>query len=233
MRNLFFQVYGINVDPRHLLLIADYMTFDGTYKPLNRVGMDGCSSPFQQMSFESTLKYLKNAVVYNLKDNVRSPSSSLVVGTEPKVGCGLMKVFHEIQWMTWSENIGLKTKISVSTVMYLVIVEFTFKKTNLKAVFLLNRFLRNSENFKSNYKPKYIVFIIFSKHCILVNKFLKHPPNLCVSLLTDSFLFNIVNLMPLITWSWIQNEVEFHFKSVEILIWKLPDVQAKTISILT
>lgn len=27
-----FQVYGITVDPRHLLLIADYMTFDGSFK---------------------------------------------------------------------------------------------------------------------------------------------------------------------------------------------------------
>ncbi|CAB0006219.1 unnamed protein product [Nesidiocoris tenuis] len=48
-----FKVYGITVDPRHLSLVADYMTFDGVYRPLNRVGMEGGSSPLQQMSFEA------------------------------------------------------------------------------------------------------------------------------------------------------------------------------------
>jgi DNA-directed RNA polymerase I subunit RPA1 len=35
-----FGVYGICVDPRHLGLLADYMTFDGSYKPLNRAGIE-------------------------------------------------------------------------------------------------------------------------------------------------------------------------------------------------
>jgi hypothetical protein len=34
--HFFFQAYGIEVNPRHLSLVADYMTFDGTYKPFNR-----------------------------------------------------------------------------------------------------------------------------------------------------------------------------------------------------
>jgi DNA-directed RNA polymerase I subunit RPA1 len=35
-----FASYGIAVNPRHLTLIADYMTFDGTFRPMNRLGMD-------------------------------------------------------------------------------------------------------------------------------------------------------------------------------------------------
>ncbi|KAL7577816.1 hypothetical protein ACA910_010567, partial [Epithemia clementina (nom. ined.)] len=34
-----FGVYGIEVDPRHLSLIADFMTFDGGFKPMSRIGM--------------------------------------------------------------------------------------------------------------------------------------------------------------------------------------------------
>ena len=34
-----FDVYGINVDYRHLSLIADYMTNNGAYRPFNRIGM--------------------------------------------------------------------------------------------------------------------------------------------------------------------------------------------------
>lgn len=58
-----FKVYGIAVDPRHLLLIADYMTFDGSVKPMNRKAMETAASPLQQMSFESSLQFLKSATI--------------------------------------------------------------------------------------------------------------------------------------------------------------------------
>lgn len=58
-----FKMYGITVDSRHLSLIADYMTFDGRYQPLSRKGMEGSASPLQQMSFESSLNFLKNAAL--------------------------------------------------------------------------------------------------------------------------------------------------------------------------
>ncbi|CAE7822775.1 rpa1, partial [Symbiodinium sp. KB8] len=41
-----FGVYGISVDNRHLGLIADYMTFSGGYRPMNRLGMNALTSPF-------------------------------------------------------------------------------------------------------------------------------------------------------------------------------------------
>lgn len=58
-----FKMYGITVDCRHLSLIADYMTFDGTFQPLSRKGMEDSASPLQQMSFESSLNFLKNATL--------------------------------------------------------------------------------------------------------------------------------------------------------------------------
>lgn len=58
-----FNVYGITVDPRHLTLIADYMTYTGSFEPLNRTGMENSRSPFQQMSFEASLTFLKGAVM--------------------------------------------------------------------------------------------------------------------------------------------------------------------------
>lgn len=44
-----FGAYGIAVDPRHLGLVADHMTFDGGYRPLNRAGMADFSSPCLQV----------------------------------------------------------------------------------------------------------------------------------------------------------------------------------------
>ncbi|NXP82126.1 RPA1 polymerase, partial [Ramphastos sulfuratus] len=58
-----FAVYGIVVDPRHLSLVADYMCFEGFYKALNRIGIQSNSSPLQQMTFETSYKFLKEATM--------------------------------------------------------------------------------------------------------------------------------------------------------------------------
>lgn len=84
-----FAVYGIEVDPRHLSLVADYMCFEGVYKPLNRLGMQSNSSPLQQMTFETSYKFLKQAIMMGAHDELRSPSACIVVGKVVKGGTGL------------------------------------------------------------------------------------------------------------------------------------------------
>lgn len=81
-----FSAYGINVDARHLSLVSDYMTYEGTIKAFNRVGMESNSSPFQKMSFETTTHFLRGAVLTGDTEKLSSPSSRLVVGRV--VGCG-------------------------------------------------------------------------------------------------------------------------------------------------
>lgn len=46
-----FKGHGIGVDPRHLNLIADYMTRGGGYTPFNRIGLTSNVSPFTKMSY--------------------------------------------------------------------------------------------------------------------------------------------------------------------------------------
>jgi|GEM_PF-1188445 len=58
-----FGVYGISVDRRHLSLIADYMTFEGAYKPFNRMGIASNPSPFVSMSYETTMSFLTSATL--------------------------------------------------------------------------------------------------------------------------------------------------------------------------
>ncbi|NXG50865.1 RPA1 polymerase, partial [Psilopogon haemacephalus] len=84
-----FAVYGIAVDPRHLSLVADYMCFEGFYKALNRIGIQSNSSPLQQMTFETSYKFLKEATMMGAHDELRSPSACLVVGKVVKGGTGL------------------------------------------------------------------------------------------------------------------------------------------------
>ena len=87
-----FGVYGIQVDPRHLSLIADYMTYEGDYKPMSRNGMKHNSSAFLQMSFETTANFLKQAAMIHDKDVMTSPSANIVVGRPIKHGSGLLEV---------------------------------------------------------------------------------------------------------------------------------------------
>lgn len=84
-----FAVYGIAVDPRHLSLVADYMCFEGVYKPLNRFGIQSNSSPLQQMTFETSFQFLKQATMMGSHDELRSPSACLVVGKVVRGGTGL------------------------------------------------------------------------------------------------------------------------------------------------
>ncbi|XP_076665457.1 RNA polymerase I subunit RpI1 [Andrena cerasifolii] len=92
-----FKMYGITVDVRHLSLIADYMTFDGTFQPLSRKGMEDSASPLQQMSFESSLNFLRNATLQGKRDNLVSPSSRLMLGQPCKSGTGACSLLVRIQ----------------------------------------------------------------------------------------------------------------------------------------
>lgn len=91
-----FKVYGIIVDPRHLLLVADYMTFSGKYEPFSRKTIGDNPSPLQQMSFESSLNFLKIAVTRGKRDELVSPSSRLMVGQPVIGGTGIFSLFYKL-----------------------------------------------------------------------------------------------------------------------------------------
>jgi DNA-directed RNA polymerase I subunit RPA1 len=83
-----FASHGIGVDTRHLNLIADYMTRNGCFTPFNRMGLQGNVSPFTKMSFETTVMFLKDAVMDGDWDELMGPSSRLVTGRPGRIGTG-------------------------------------------------------------------------------------------------------------------------------------------------
>ena len=83
-----FGSHGIAVDNRHLNLIADHMTRNGDYTAFSRMGLKGNVSPFTKMSFETTLAFLKDAVLDGDWDDLTTPSSRLVMGKLGRVGTG-------------------------------------------------------------------------------------------------------------------------------------------------
>ncbi|KAJ7566178.1 hypothetical protein O6H91_02G091400 [Diphasiastrum complanatum] len=83
-----FGSYGIAVNSRHLGLIADFMTFQGGYRPCNRVGINASPSPFLKMSFETATSFLTDASLQGQTDHLRSPSARIVLGQPVQVGTG-------------------------------------------------------------------------------------------------------------------------------------------------
>ena len=91
-----FAAYGIVVDYRHLSLLADYMTFEGVYKPFNRMALETSSSPLQQMSFETTMHFLVKAALQGKTDHLKNPSSQLVVGRVMSSGTGSFELLQPL-----------------------------------------------------------------------------------------------------------------------------------------
>jgi DNA-directed RNA polymerase I subunit RPA1 len=91
-----FSGHNISVDNRHLNLVADMMTRGGAFSAFNRTGMKSGVSPFMKMSFETTVGFLKDAVLEGDWDDLRGPSARIVTGKASKVGTGAFDVFMPV-----------------------------------------------------------------------------------------------------------------------------------------
>ncbi|KAI6003678.1 hypothetical protein EDD15DRAFT_1220993 [Pisolithus albus] len=91
-----FDAYKIDVDIRHLELIADYMTFEGGYKPFNRKGLSTNPSPLLKASYETTTAFLSDATLHGDFDDLTTPSSNIVVGRPILTGTGVFDVVMPI-----------------------------------------------------------------------------------------------------------------------------------------
>lgn len=82
---------NILVDVRHLLLLADLMTFDGEVRGIVRTGITGeKASPFARAAFEQTIKHLLEASFKGEKDRLQGVVENIIVGQPIKVGTGLV-----------------------------------------------------------------------------------------------------------------------------------------------
>lgn len=91
-----FKGHSITVDNRHLNLIADVMTKGGGYTPFNRRGLKSGTSPFMKMSFETTVAFLKDAVLEGDRDDLKGPSARIVMGKLGRMGTGAFDVLTSV-----------------------------------------------------------------------------------------------------------------------------------------
>jgi DNA-directed RNA polymerase I subunit RPA1 len=72
------------------------MTFEGVYKPFNRIGIRSNSSPLQKMSFEMCLQFFKDAYLHGQHEDLQSPSACIVTGRKVNVGTGKFDILTKL-----------------------------------------------------------------------------------------------------------------------------------------
>ncbi|MHA1208982.1 MAG: DNA-directed RNA polymerase subunit A'' [Candidatus Freyarchaeota archaeon] len=80
---------GLDVDIRHIMLVADLMTVSGEIRQIGRHGISGeKESVLARAAFEVTVKHLIEAAVKGEEDNLRGITENVIVGQLIPVGTG-------------------------------------------------------------------------------------------------------------------------------------------------
>ena len=84
---------GLNVDERHIMLISDMMTVDGSIKGITRYGIIGeKSSVLARASFETPIRHLINAALVGERDPLNSVVENVMINQTIPIGTGLSRV---------------------------------------------------------------------------------------------------------------------------------------------
>ncbi len=84
---------GLEVDIRHVLLVADIMTVDGEVKPIGRYGIAGAKgSVLARANFEETVKHLTSAAIKGEVDMLRSTIENVIINQVVPVGTGMVEL---------------------------------------------------------------------------------------------------------------------------------------------
>lgn len=94
----------MDIDPRHMQLLADVMTFKGDILGITRFGLAKMrDSVLQLASFEKTPDHLFDAAWRNKKDKVEGVSECIIMGQTTKIGTGAFKVVRALNDLTDTE----------------------------------------------------------------------------------------------------------------------------------
>ncbi len=84
---------GLNVDERHIMLVADMMTVDGSIKGITRYGIIGeKSSVLARASFETPIKHLINASLIGERDPLNSVVENVMINQVIPIGTGISRI---------------------------------------------------------------------------------------------------------------------------------------------
>ncbi|RCK65164.1 DNA-directed RNA polymerase III subunit RPC1 [Candida viswanathii] len=85
--------HGMSVDPRHIQLLGDVMTYKGEVLGITRFGLAKMrDSVLQLASFEKTTDHLFDAAFYMKEDKVEGVSECIILGQTMSIGTGAFKL---------------------------------------------------------------------------------------------------------------------------------------------
>lgn len=85
--------HGMSVDPRHIQLLGDVMTYKGEVLGITRFGLSKMrDSVLQLASFEKTTDHLFDAAFFMKKDKIEGVSECIILGQTMRVGTGAFKL---------------------------------------------------------------------------------------------------------------------------------------------
>ncbi len=91
---------GLDVDLRHLMLLADTVTFDGEVKAIGRYGVSGKkSSVLAKANFEETKRHLINASFYGETDTLEGVIENIMIGHIAPIGTGMIELAIDTEKM--------------------------------------------------------------------------------------------------------------------------------------
>ena len=101
LENQFHEVFGSTdkfVSPRHIGLVCDLMTSKGKIMAANRNGINNSDiGPFAKISFEETIRQLKEAGLFGKYDHMVGVSSNIMFGQIPSCGTGDSEILLDEQ----------------------------------------------------------------------------------------------------------------------------------------
>jgi len=87
----------MDIDPRHMQLLADVMTYKGDVLGITRFGLAKMrDSVLQLASFEKSVDHLFDAAVKGKIDNIEGVSESIIMGQTMSIGTGGVKVVRRL-----------------------------------------------------------------------------------------------------------------------------------------
>ncbi|XP_067671207.1 DNA-directed RNA polymerase III subunit RPC1-like isoform X3 [Haliotis asinina] len=85
--------HGMSIDIRHVMLLADLMTFKGEVLGITRFGLAKMKdSVLMLASFEKTADHLFDAAYYGQTDSINGVSECIIMGIPMTIGTGLFKL---------------------------------------------------------------------------------------------------------------------------------------------
>lgn len=97
---------GLDVDIRHIMLVADAMTLNGRVKQVGRHGVAGEKpSVLARAAFEVTVKHLVDAAMRGEVDELRGVIENVIIGSRVvPVGTGIVKLLMQYPTIIGSES---------------------------------------------------------------------------------------------------------------------------------